>query len=84
MNTKNFAVRAALTSAVIAAGLLASAGAASAEVPLQPYTSDVNCTWGGDGPLATQNCNNNGGSGSASGSGQAIGQLIGRALFGGN
>jgi hypothetical protein len=82
VSKNNVVVRAALGAAIVSAAIVATAGTATADAPQQ--AAPVYCTWGGDGPLAQQDCDNNGaGSGSASGSGNALGHFLGRLLFGG-
>ncbi|MFE3191836.1 hypothetical protein ACFXHA_22700 [Nocardia sp. NPDC059240] len=70
MSIKSGYVRAALGTVIIGAAVVVTAGAASADVQLQPVDS------------SQQNADISGyGSGSAAGSGHALGDMIGRLLF---
>lgn len=79
---KTMVVRAGVGIAIAVVGIAPMAGVATAEAPQQ--ADPVLCTWGGDGPVGQRYCDKEGETGSASGSGAALGQVIGRLLFGGN
>lgn len=79
---KNFVVRGVFGALIAVVALSPTAGVAAADVPQQ--ASPVYCQWGGDGLFAERDCDKNGpNSGSASGSGTAVGQFLGKLLFGG-
>lgn len=80
MSMKNMVVRAAIGAMIAVAGVVPMAGIAAA-APQQ--VTPVLCTWGGDGPVGQRYCDKEGETGSASGSGFALGEVIGRLLFGG-
>lgn len=81
MSMKKMVVRAAVGAMIAMAAVAPMAGVAAADAPQQ--LTPALCTWGGDGPVGQRYCDKEGETGSASGSGFALGEVIGRLLFGG-